>query len=169
MAVEPSEDRLLTVNDVAERLQVHPITVRRHIKAGKLRAVRVGRSVRIREAALEEYLGAEEYEQAEYPTPTPEAIAEVRRILDSVPRQKPPHPWPPTQEEMERRKKLTEETFRRRDERGPIGITTQELVRQARRDLEEKYDRTSGASSRRVRRGKMASDGRESYRESERP
>ena len=51
MAIEPSEDRLLTVNDVAERLQVHPITVRRHIKAGKLRAVRVGRSGRFREAA----------------------------------------------------------------------------------------------------------------------
>ncbi len=158
-----TEERLLTVNDVADRLQLHPITVRRHIKAGKLHALRVGRSVRIREADLEEYLGAEG-EQAEYPTPTPEAIAEVRRILDSVPRQKPQHQWPPSQEEMARRKKLTEETFRRRDERGPIGITTQELVRQARRDLEEKYDRTSGRSSRRLRRGKMASDRRESYK-----
>ena len=164
MATEPNDERLLTVNDVAERLQLHHITVRRHIKAGKLRAVRVGRSVRIREADLEEYLGADDYAPFEYPTPTPEAIAEVRRILDSVPKQKPPHQWPPTQEEMARRKKLTEETFRRRDERGPIGITTQELVRQSRRELEEKYERTSGRSSRRLRRGKMASDRRESYK-----
>ena len=81
MAIDPNDERLLTVNDVAARLQVHPITVRRHIKAGKLRAVRVGRSVRIREAALEEYLGAEDYDQVEYPTPTPEAIAAVRGIL----------------------------------------------------------------------------------------
>ena len=168
MATEPNDERLLTVNDVAERLQVHPITIRRHIKAGKLRSVRIGRSVRIREADLEEYLGADD-ERSEYPTPTPEAIAEVRRILDSVPRQKLHYRWPPTEEEMERRKKLTEETFRRRDQRGPIGISTTELVRQARRDLEEKYDRTSGASSRRFRRRKMASDGREPYRESERP
>ena len=163
MATEANDERLLTVNDVAARLQVHPITVRRHIKAGKLRAVRVGRSVRIREAALEEYLGAEDYEQIEYPTPTPEAIAEVRRILDGVPRQKPSHQWPPSREEMARRKKLTEETFRRRDERGPIGITTQELVRQSRRELEEKYERTSGLGRRRVSRGKMASDRREPY------
>ena len=163
MATEANDERLLTVNDVAERLQLHPITVRRHIKAGQLRAVRIGRSVRIREADLEEYLEAGDYEQVEYPTPSPEAIAEVRRILDSVPRQKPPHQWPPSQEEMARRKKLTEETFRRRDERGPIGITTQELVRQSRRELEEKYERTSGRSSRRLRRGKMASDRREPY------
>ncbi len=163
-----NDEHLLTVNDVAERLQLHPITVRRHIKAGKLRAVRVGRSVRVREADLEVYLGAEDYEQAEYSAPTPEAIAEYRRLLGRV-RVKLPYRWPPTEEEMARRKKLTEETFRRRDERGHIGISTTELVRQARRDLEEKYDRTSGASSRRIRRGKMASDGREPYRESKHP
>ena len=163
MTVHP-EDQLLSVNDVAERLQVHPITVRRHIKAGKLNALRVGRSVRIREADLEEYLGVDDYEPIEYPTPTPEAIAEVRRILDSVPRQKPPHQWPPTKEEMAHRKKLSEEAFKRRDERGPIGISTVELIRQGRREQDEKLDRTSGLSSRRLRRGKMASDRREPYK-----
>ncbi len=160
------DDQLLTVNDVAERLRVHPITVRRHIKAGILRSVRVGRSVRIREADLEDYLGAEDYEPAEYPTPTPEAIAEVRRILDAVPRQESPQQWPPTEEEMARLKKLTEEMFRLRDKTRPLGITTAELIRQGRRERDEKHDRTSGLSRRRLRRGKMASDGREPYRES---
>lgn len=37
----------LTVNQGAEYLQVHPITVRRLIERGELRAFRVGRSIRI--------------------------------------------------------------------------------------------------------------------------
>ena len=165
MAIEPSEDRLLTVNDVAERLQVHPITVRRHIKAGKLRAVRVGRSVRIREADLEEYLRPDDQQPLEqFPKGSPEFMEEVRRILRRIPNVQRPHQWPPTKEEMDRRKKLAEEAFKRRDERGPIGISTVELVRQGRRERDEKYDRTSGLSSRRLRRGKMASDRREPYK-----
>ncbi len=53
MAIERArEEALLTVREVAQRLRVHPITVRRHIKAGRLRAVRIGRAVRVREADL---------------------------------------------------------------------------------------------------------------------
>lgn len=37
----------LTVNQGAEYLQVHPITIRRMIERGELRAFRVGRSIRI--------------------------------------------------------------------------------------------------------------------------
>ena len=163
MAIDPNEERLLTVNDVAERLQLHPITVRRHIKAGKLRAVRVGRAVRVRESDLETYLDVEGDGWVEPDKETKEELLkEYYRLLDRIHIEL-PYNWPPTPEEIARRQKLTEETFRRRDERGPIGITTQELVRQGRRERDEKYDRTSGISRRRVRRRKMASDGRESY------
>lgn len=68
MAIDRADERLLTVNEVAERLRIHPITVRRHIKAGRLRAVRVGRSVRIREADVGAFMrpgaGATEAEWA---------------------------------------------------------------------------------------------------------
>ncbi len=166
MAIESTEE-LLTVNEVAERLKVHPITVRRHIKAGRLRALRAGRSIRVRASDLEEYLSGEDEEYTKPSAKTSaELIKETRRILRSIPNVKRPHRWPPTQEEMERRKRLAEQGFRRRDERGHIGMDTTDLVRQARGELEEKYDRTSRASGRRLRRRKMASDRREPYQRS---
>jgi excisionase family DNA binding protein len=48
--------RLLTVNEAAARLRVHHRTIRRAIRDGELRAVRVRRAVRIQEEALERYL-----------------------------------------------------------------------------------------------------------------
>jgi excisionase family DNA binding protein len=46
---------LLTVREVAQELRVSPMTVRRHITAGRLSAVRVGRSIRIRRDAVERF------------------------------------------------------------------------------------------------------------------
>jgi excisionase family DNA binding protein len=48
----PVPERLLTVSDVAERLQVSPRTVRRMIATGQLRIIRLGRSVRIHPSVL---------------------------------------------------------------------------------------------------------------------
>ena len=42
----------LTVKDVARMLKVSPTTVRRHIKSGKLKAVKVGGAVRVPEETL---------------------------------------------------------------------------------------------------------------------
>lgn len=52
------EDRLraLTVEQVARRLQVETPTVRRLIKSGQLRALRIGRALRIPFEALDDYL-----------------------------------------------------------------------------------------------------------------
>jgi excisionase family DNA binding protein len=47
---------LLTVNEAAELLRVAPITVRRHIAAGRLPAVKVGNRVRVRKEALDQLL-----------------------------------------------------------------------------------------------------------------
>jgi len=46
--------QLLTVEEVAERLRVHPKTVRRMLARGELGRVTLGRAVRIREDELEQ-------------------------------------------------------------------------------------------------------------------
>ena len=51
-----TEDRLLTVQEVATRMRVSSMTVYRLIKAGDLRASRVGHSYRLRSAEVEAYL-----------------------------------------------------------------------------------------------------------------
>ena len=47
-------ETLLTVEQAAERLSVHPITVRRHLRNGLLRGVKRGRLWRVPESALTE-------------------------------------------------------------------------------------------------------------------
>ena len=47
---------LLTVREAAGELRISPMTVRRYIAAGKLRAVRAGRAVRIERSALDQFL-----------------------------------------------------------------------------------------------------------------
>lgn len=48
------EDNFLSVKQVAYILKVHPLTVRRYIKEGKLKAIKVGGNVRIKESQLSE-------------------------------------------------------------------------------------------------------------------
>lgn len=51
-----SDVRFLTVAEVAAVLRVSKMTVYRLVHAGDLRAVRVGRSFRVPEQAVQEYL-----------------------------------------------------------------------------------------------------------------
>jgi excisionase family DNA binding protein len=48
----------LSVEEIARMLGLHEMTVRRHINQGRLKAIRVGRKVRIRKEDLEEFLRA---------------------------------------------------------------------------------------------------------------
>jgi len=48
-------DNLLSVRQVAYILKVHHLTIRRYIKDGRLKAVRVGGNVRIRENDLNQF------------------------------------------------------------------------------------------------------------------
>lgn len=48
-------DNLLNVKQAAFILKVHPLTVRRYIKEGKLKAMRAGGNVRIKESQLQEF------------------------------------------------------------------------------------------------------------------
>jgi len=48
-------DNFFNVNQVAFILKVHPLTIRRYIKEGRLKAVKVGGNVRIKESSLAEF------------------------------------------------------------------------------------------------------------------
>jgi excisionase family DNA binding protein len=50
------EDRLFSIADVAERLGMSTYTIRDWIKAGRLKATRIGRFWRIRESDLEAFI-----------------------------------------------------------------------------------------------------------------
>jgi excisionase family DNA binding protein len=58
-----SESNFVTVGEVARQLRVSNMTVYRLISAGELRAVRVGKSYRLREEDVDAYLAAR-YNQA---------------------------------------------------------------------------------------------------------
>lgn len=49
-------DQLLTVKETAEYLKVHPQSVRRYIKAKKLKSLKVGRHIRIIQSELERFI-----------------------------------------------------------------------------------------------------------------
>lgn len=54
----------LTVAEVAELMRVSKMTVYRLVHSGSLPAVQVGRSFRVHEKAVEEYLGSSVYKSA---------------------------------------------------------------------------------------------------------
>lgn len=48
-------ENLFNINQAAFILKVHPLTVRRYIKEGKLKAVRIGGAVRIKDSDLQSF------------------------------------------------------------------------------------------------------------------
>jgi excisionase family DNA binding protein len=120
MAIERA-DELLTVAAVADRLKVHPITVRRLIKAGRLPVVRVGRAVRVRASDVDAFA-------------RPEGAAGAGR----------PHRRPPTRDEIEQRRKAVNRIRAIRDRMKPLGMTTTELIREGRVELERRAERHHG-------------------------
>jgi excisionase family DNA binding protein len=56
MSTRFTQAKLLTVNEVADLLRVSRMTVYRLIKEGQMKALRVGRSYRLREDDVDEYL-----------------------------------------------------------------------------------------------------------------
>jgi excisionase family DNA binding protein len=58
MATSSARSRFLTPAEVADQLRVSSMTVYRLIRSGELRAARIGKSYRIREADVDAYLEA---------------------------------------------------------------------------------------------------------------
>jgi excisionase family DNA binding protein len=85
--------RLLTVDEVAKRLRLHPITVRRHIKSGRLPATRIGRRVRVKEEDIERVTEAlpvsdmtpDEFREYMMRPPSPEEIEHRRKWAEEIP------------------------------------------------------------------------------------
>jgi len=48
-------DTLFNINQAAFILKVHPLTIRRYIKEGRLKAVKVGGNIRIKESELQDF------------------------------------------------------------------------------------------------------------------
>ena len=105
--------RLLTVDEVARRLRLHPITVRRHIRSGRLPATRIGRSVRVKEEDVDK------------------AMESTKRMVEMTPEEFRRHVMrPPSAEEIDRRRRWAGEipALQR-----PIDINTAVLIRVGRR------------------------------------
>ena len=49
-------EKIYTTEQVAEILQMHPLTILNYIKKGKLKGIKLGRVYRIREGSLQQFL-----------------------------------------------------------------------------------------------------------------
>ena len=49
-------DQLYTVDEIAKYLTVCPKTVREHLKAGRMRGIKIGKFWRIKDAALRDFV-----------------------------------------------------------------------------------------------------------------
>lgn len=58
MRGEKNTDRLLSTEEVAERLNVSPLTVRKWLRSGKLRGIKVSVLWRVRESDLNAFIKA---------------------------------------------------------------------------------------------------------------
>jgi excisionase family DNA binding protein len=57
-----TDDIFITVEQVAERLQVHPATVTRYINDGRLEAIQIGRNYRIHPEAFNRFVEQQKVE-----------------------------------------------------------------------------------------------------------
>src|SRR4051812_36448786 len=74
-----SEEQMLSLEEVAERLQVSDQTVRRWIKSGRLRAYKPGLEWRIRPSDLDAFLETRISPKAQASQPSAEDSPELRR------------------------------------------------------------------------------------------
>ncbi len=80
------EETILTVEQVAQVLQVHPFTVLKFIKQGKLKAAKLGRVYRIRRSEVDRFLDAQmEGESAPRPPKTKKSVKKTPAVKE-VPR-----------------------------------------------------------------------------------
>ena len=68
-------DTLLSVRQAAFILKVHPLTIRRYIKKGSLKAIRIEGNVRIREKDLQEF------HKTIDSTPTPSPLLRPQKLV----------------------------------------------------------------------------------------
>lgn len=112
----------LTVAEVAKRLRLHEMTVRRHIKSGRLRAIRAGHRIRVPEEEVEEFVKPMKSQADMSPEELKAWLVRER-----------------TPEEMRRIRAAFEEMPKLRGMSKPLGMSTATLVRVSRRMNEVGY------------------------------
>lgn len=111
----------LTVSEVAKRLRLHEMTVRRHIKSGRLRAIRAGHRIRVAEEEVDAFVKHKSHAEM-----TPEQLrAWILRER--------------TPEELARIRAAFDEMKDLRAQSKPLGMSTATLVRASRRMNEVAY------------------------------
>lgn len=88
----PAEDPWLTVQQVSEELKIHPATVRAWVKSGRLAAVRVGRTWRVRRSEVDRALMSDaspaylqqEADSSREPENVPSRTPAPRQIADHI-------------------------------------------------------------------------------------
>ena len=102
-------------------MEISPLTVRRHIAAGRLRALRAGRRVRVPRESVDRFLtpvvqsSAELERRALFEPPTPEELARRHEVVERILAAQRALPWRP----------------------GPTAV---ELIRRAREEEGPNYD-----------------------------
>jgi excisionase family DNA binding protein len=114
----------LTVNEVAVLLRLHPITVRRYIKGGQIRAIRIGRAVRV---------------------PSDEVDRQTKISVTPIVLPEPITQEPITKEERANRLALLTRIVERRNRMPRSGPTAGEIVKEARAELEDRAARIVGS------------------------
>ncbi|PKL33089.1 MAG: hypothetical protein CVV45_09430 [Spirochaetae bacterium HGW-Spirochaetae-10] len=75
--------KVYSIDEVAEILKLHPITVRRRIASGEIAAIRVGRQYRISQATLDQLCGMPELQQAPATAEAPGGAVDSRLAHES--------------------------------------------------------------------------------------
>jgi excisionase family DNA binding protein len=73
-------NELVTVEQAAERLKLHPKTVLRYIRDGRLQAVRIGKAYRIDQAKLDAFAGVSSGHASEADNPRTTCIVDIPRL-----------------------------------------------------------------------------------------
>ncbi len=119
----PAAGSLVTMREAAELLKVSPVTIKRWLKQGRLRAYHVGpRAIRIKQEDLQALLT---------PTNVQDKQKEVSTGMLQLGKQQHRRPWPAA-EELARRQRLIAVIRMRREQRVITPHTAEELVREAR-------------------------------------
>ncbi len=129
---------LLTVDETARLLKVAPITVRRFIQSGRLPAIKVGKGIRVRKEAVEQFLapvGSKTGRPFADSSPAEHQAREVNPAMERI------RPLPPTPEQLARRQAIVADTLEARKKFVITPKTTTELVHEVRQEEEESYGR----------------------------
>jgi hypothetical protein len=93
------------------------MTIRRHIKQGRLKAIKVGRRIRVQREEVERFI--RDAEPASGPIVPPLTY--------------------PSEEEIARRRRLFADVMRLRDEIGPVGVSVTDLIHEGRAEEDAQY------------------------------